>query len=47
MASMAQASQVLGSAANIVAAGGNPGDFPHQVAELKGFSEPVEVYTIA
>ncbi len=47
LASMAEASQVLGSAANIAAAGGNPEDFPHRAAEVKGFAEPVEVYTIA
>lgn len=47
MASQAAASQVLGSAENIRAAGGNPADFNSEKVALKGFSEPVEIYTIA
>ena len=47
MASRAQASQVLGSEANILAAGKQPSAFASESLELKGFSEPVEVYSIA
>jgi adenylate cyclase len=46
LASQAVASQVLGSAENILAAGKELTTFNHQSVELKGFAEPVEVYTI-
>jgi adenylate cyclase len=46
MAARAAASQVLGSAENIQAAGKDPDGFAHEAAELKGFTDPVEVYTI-
>ena len=46
MASKAAASQVLGSADNIIASGKNTASFSCQTLELKGFPEPVDVYTI-
>lgn len=46
MASKAEASQVLGSAESITAAGKDPASFNSESVELKGFAEPVDVYTI-
>ena len=47
MASRAAVSQVLGSAENIIASGGKPTSFNCETVELKGFQDPVDVYTIA
>lgn len=47
LASQAVASQALGSAENIVASGKELASFSHETVELKGFPEPVEVYTLA
>lgn len=46
MAAHAQASEALCSAENIIAAGRQPEDFKYESVELKGFSEPVNLYTI-
>ena len=45
-ASKALPGQVLASEENIVAAGKQPADFSWEIAELKGFTEPVRVYTL-
>ena len=47
LASHATASQALGSSENIIASGKSPAAFSYETVELKGFSEPVDVYTIA
>lgn len=46
MAAKAKASEVLGSAANITSAGKEPSSFSSEKVELKGFSEPVDVYSL-
>ncbi len=46
MAAMAKAGQVLGSAENLSAAGKTPSDYDFEAVEMKGFSDPVDVYTI-
>ena len=47
MASRAKASEVLASADNIIAAGRQPAEFSHKTLELKGFAQPIEVYSIS
>ena len=47
MADKANAGEVLASADLISAAGGSPENFSSETVELKGISEPVEVYSIA
>jgi adenylate cyclase len=47
LASQAKAAQALGTAEHIIAAGKDPASFSHISMELKGFPDPVEVYTIA
>lgn len=47
LASKAVAGQALTTEANIVAAGKDPAAFASQTVELKGFTEPVQVYTLA
>lgn len=47
LASQAAASQALGSAENIIASGKEPASFSSETVELKGFAEPVAVYTLA
>ncbi len=47
MAARAAASQVLASGEHLAACGLNDGDFASEEAELKGFAEPVRVYSIA
>ena len=47
LASRAKAQEVLASAENIIAADAQIDDFECELAELKGFSDPVKVYKIA
>ena len=47
MAALAGPSQVCASADLLRAAGEDPARYPHDSAELKGFNQPVEVYTIS
>jgi len=47
MAARAAPSEALGSAENIIASGKKPASFNYQTVELKGFSNPVDVYTLA
>ena len=47
LASHASAMQALSTHENIVAAGKQSDSFKHESVELKGFDEPVEVYTIS
>ncbi len=47
LASHATALQALASAENIIASGKKPTSFNCETVELKGFQEPVEVYTLA
>lgn len=46
LAGQAAPAQVLASRDNITAAGKDPADFESKTVELKGFSEPVEVFTL-
>ena len=47
LAARAARSQVLASRENIVAAGRDPANFEVETVELKGFSEPVDVYRLS
>ena len=46
MAAQAGVSQVLASAAHLRACGKRPEDYPSETVELKGFAEPVAVYSL-